>query len=211
MKRLIPWNRLDPDERAGAPVLVRELGVWRAVKTGKKVRERLRAGEPFAHLAPPSDRADELSRGQIGRAIVLYRVLEERVGRARAMDVTEKVVAEAACRFLGQQLGSLSRVTVEAVPEQSRRTWIEEKGARFFNATIAWDRVDTDGVDFTVTACRFPALCREAGVPELAPIFCAGDAAYFGSVEPNVTLERPHTIASGAATCCFRLRYASGA
>lgn len=209
MKRLIPWNRLDPDERAGAPVLVRELGVWRAVKTGKKVRKRLRAGEPFAHLPPPADEADAMSRAQIGRAIVLYRVLAEREGRATALRVTENVVAEAACRFLGEQLGSLSRETVESVPVSRRRAWIEAKGARFFNATIAWDRVDTAGVDFRVTACRFPPLCVAAGVPELAPIFCAGDAAYFGTVEPNVTLERPHTIAEGAATCCFRLRYAS--
>ncbi len=206
----MPWDRLDEDERIGAPVLIREIGVWRAMKAGRRVRRALRAGEPFAHLPPPANDAEQKSRAQIGRAIVLYRVLLRYMDAPRAKDVTEAVVVEAACHFLRQQLGSLSQETISAVPESERVAWIQAKGAKFFNATTTWDHISERAVDFTVTACVFPTLCKQAGVPELAPIFCAGDAKYFGTVEPNVTLDRPHTIAGGASTCAFHLRYGAG-
>ena len=119
------------------------------------------------------------------------------------------VVVEAACRFLGESLGSLRRDVLRRIPADSRREWVAERGAGFFNATIRWDAVREDRVDFTVTACRFPKLCAEAGVPELAPVFCAGDAKFFGTVEPDVVMTRPHTIAGGASTCAFSLSYSS--
>lgn len=203
-----PWHRLDAEERVGAPILVRELGVWRALKVGRATRRALRAGEPFSHLAPSDHPKEVASRAQIGRAIVLYRALQELVDRERAFAITEKVVIEAACVFLAEQLGPLDRRTLEAIPQAERIDWVTERGDRFPNSTVRWDRIDGAGVDFTVTACRFPRLCAEAGAPELAPIFCAGDSKFFGTVEPDVRLERPHTIAEGASTCAFSLRFA---
>lgn len=204
-----PWHRLDAEERVGAPILLREVGIWRSLKVGRAVRRGLRRGEPFGHLAPPDCAKEAASRDQIGRAILLYRALTEVVGRERAFSITEKVVVEAACVFLAEQIGSLDRETIDAVPADERRAWVTERGERFPNSTVRWDRIDDGGVDFTVTACRFPRLCAEAGAPELAPVFCAGDSKFFGTVEPDVTLDRPQTIAGGAETCVFRLRYAA--
>jgi Amt family ammonium transporter len=52
------------------------------------------------------------------------------------------------------------------------------------------------------------AVGGEAGVPELAPVFCKGDARFFGTVEPDVELIRPTMIATGGARCDFTLRFA---
>ncbi len=45
------------------------------------------------------------------------------------------------------------------------------------------------------------------GASELAPLFCDVDEAFFGAVEAGVALHRPHTIAGGAQTCPFTLRW----
>jgi hypothetical protein len=203
-----PWHKLDADERIGAPILIRELGIWTALKVGRRVRRELKSGAPFVHMEPAANERDRLSRGQIGRAIVLYSTLQRYRSQEQALRLTRAIVVEAACVFLGEQIGSLSRASLANIPQPERRGWVEEKGSRFFNATMRWDRVDDRGVDFTVTACAFPPLCVAAGVPELAPIFCAGDAKFFGAVEPNVMLDRPKTIADGDECCVFRLRFA---
>lgn len=200
-------DRLDAEERVGAPILLRELGLWRAMQIGRTVRRGLRAGAPFAHLPPAESKGERDSRDQIGRAILLYRALSELVGRQRAFAITEQVVIEAACVFLAEQLGPLDRSTIEAVPEHARQAWVEERGKRFPNATVRWDHIGPDAVEFTVTDCRFPRLCAAADAPELAPIFCAGDSKFFGTVEPDVRLDRPQTIATGAPTCLFAIRY----
>ena len=83
---------------------------------------------------------------------------------------------------------------------------MRRRGERFFNATIRWEEVTADEVRFTVLRCRFPGLCEAAGVPELAPVFCEGDAVFFGQVEPDVELQRSQTIAGGAESCPFVLR-----
>ncbi len=65
------------------------------------------------------------------------------------------------------------------------------------------------GSSDSVSSALPSPLCAAAGVPELAPVFCAGDAHFFGTVEPDVLLERPQMIAEGAETCRFRLYWAS--
>jgi predicted ArsR family transcriptional regulator len=89
--------------------------------------------------------------------------------------------------------------------DDDREEFVRERGRKFFNATIEWDRISETAVEFTVTHCEFPGLCEAAGVPELAPVFCKGDGAFFGGVESDVELERPHTIAQGADDCPFRI------
>ena len=61
----------------------------------------------------------------------------------------------------------------------------------------------TDRASFTVTSCTFPALCASAGMPEIATLFCEVDAHYFGGVDRDLALERPHTLAGGGPNCPF--------
>lgn len=204
----LPWHRLDPNERIGAPILVRRVGLLRAIVVGREVRRAARAGEPFAHLGPPENADDAASREQIGAAVLLYRALSDRVGKERAFEVTREAVLAAGVVFLEEQVGDIRRDVVARIPEAERAEWAAKKGEGFFNATMRWDEVAEDRVRFTVTACRFPPLCRAAGAPELAPIFCAVDEAYFGRAGSGVRLDRPQTIAGGGTICDFRLAFA---
>lgn len=204
-----PWFKLDPNERLAAPILVRELGVLGALRIGRAIRRLERTGAPFAELPAAESEQERLSREQIGPAILLYLVLRERFDQARALAITEEIVVEAACVFLRQSIGSLRRAELEALDEDGKQAFVKERGERFFNATVTWDEIGTERVRFTVTHCRFPPLCAAAGVPELAPVFCKGDARFFGTVEPDVELIRPHTIAGGATTCPFTLQWAT--
>lgn len=205
-----PWARLDPNERLAAPILVRELGVFRALKVGRRIRRQLRAGEPFGHLPSPESPQERLSREQIGPAILLYKALKEVVDERAAWRISEQIVVVAACVFLRQSMGELKRSELAQMDDEARDRFAKDKGERFFNATVDWHEVSGERVYFEVTACRFPPLCAAAGVPELAPIFCKGDAKYFGTVEPGVRLERPYTIAEGAKTCPFTLTWSEG-
>ena len=150
-----------------------------------------------------------MSRAQIGPAILLYRELLRIREPDAARALTEEVVVAGAVAFLREQIGSLRRADLEGMDPEAQKEFARSRGERFFNATVTWDTVGSDEVRFTVTACRFPPLCAAAGVPELAPVFCAGDAHFFGTVEPDVLLERPQMIAEGAETCRFRLYWAS--
>ena len=200
--------RLDINERIGAPILIRELGILGALSLGRRIRRRQRAGEPFVGFPEPATEQDRLSREQIGPAIVLYTELRERVGQSRALQITEEIVVEAACAFLHQTIGSLRRAELEALAPEAVAEFSREKAGRFFNAEVEWQQLDGDAVRFHVVHCRFPPLCAEAGVPELAPVFCKGDAKFFGTIEPDVQLIRPTMIATGGKLCDFTLRFA---
>lgn len=203
-----PWHKLDVNERIAAPILLREIGVLDALRVGRRIRRRERAGEPFAALPGPADERERLSREQIGPAVLLYQELARVAGSERALAITEEVVVEAAVIFLTRTIGPLRRSDIEGMSEDEKEVFAKERGERFFNATVDWKRIATDRVEFDVVACQFPRLCRELGVPELAPVFCRGDERFFGGIEPDVRLERSQTIAGGASHCPFTIRFA---
>ena len=149
-----------------------------------------------------------MSRLQAAPLILLYRALQRRHPRERALDIARAAAVAGGRAFLRRSLGALDRATLSQLDDDERRAFAEEKSARFFNAEVRWQHIGADDVSFEVTACHFPALCEAVGAPELAPLFCETDAAYFGSVEPNVVLERSETLATGGERCPFRLRWA---
>ncbi len=189
-------------------ILVREIGwknTWRVVR---HMSEQKRSGEPYRTLPEADCEKERLSRKQIEPAILLYKALRVHCPQ-KALSVTEQVVVADGIRFLRRSLGVISPTKLATLSPDARKTFAESKAKKFFNASIRWDRIETDHIHFTVTACRFPPLCQATGVPEISPFFCAVDSQYFGSVEENVLLERSQTIASGASNCPFTLRVAS--
>jgi hypothetical protein len=195
----------EPEERAALDILRDELGIIRAIQVGAQVQIRRALGEPFDELDEPTSRDEALSRRQIGPAIVLYRILRNRMTREEALQVVERVIIEGAVVFLSNTMGRLRRRELLSMGDQERDQFVRTKGEKFFNATLRWEEISEDEVYFTVTHCKFPALCEAVGVPELAPLFCKGDFEFFGGVESDVRLERPHTIAEGADTCPFHI------
>ncbi len=192
---------------AALSILRRHLGLWTALRVGLTVEQRVKGGDPFQHLPPAEDDKERGSRAQLGPALVLYDVLRGRVSEEEARVITAEVVEVGAHIFLRQSIGALDRTALAAMDADARVAYVEARMSRFPNADARIDFVEPERVGFTVTSCRFVRLCREVGLPELAPIFCAGDASYFGGIEPNVQLIRPETLASGGTRCPFELRY----
>jgi hypothetical protein len=194
------------DELVGGRALAAEVGWWRTLRLGAWIDGQRRRGEPFGHLPPPADERERLSRQQASGAILLYRALVHQQ-LPEPLVTTRRVMAAAGASFLRSQLGPLTPRKLATLTADGLR----ELGERFFNATIRWDDVGEHHVKFTVTTCTFPALCVAAGHPELAPLFCAVDDAYFGTIEKGVRLDRPHTIARGHTSCAFHLYRESAA
>ncbi|MFO0642304.1 MAG: L-2-amino-thiazoline-4-carboxylic acid hydrolase [Polyangiaceae bacterium] len=185
-----------PLEPAALVVLVRELGLFRALAVGLEVGARMAAGEPFSRLGPPATPKERAARAQIAPAIVLFAVLRRVRGRD-ALRITREVVLAAGAAFMGRVVGPLAQATSLDEVSLARTT------SRFPNAKFSGFEVSADRVAFTARDCLFPSLTREAGAPELAPFFCEVDAKAFQDL--NVRLDRPRTIATGASDCHFQL------
>lgn len=184
--------------------LMRSLGWWGGLRVG--LRLALGAGgDPFAHLEPPGDERERLSRDQAVLAIRLYRALLERYSPERSLVVAGHVIEAGAVQHLGKTLGDLDVRAFASLEQDERVSKVQAWIDSFFTATATLDEVQDDRVAFTVTACALARLCTEAGHPELAPAFCRGDAMFFAAQNPPVDLERPHTLAEGGHDCPFHL------
>ncbi|MGM0578655.1 MAG: L-2-amino-thiazoline-4-carboxylic acid hydrolase [Myxococcota bacterium] len=190
--------------RGPTRTLVDAVGWRRTLALGLDVALK-RGGRPFAHLPPPEDRRERLSRAQAEPAVLLYRALLRRYARGRALEVVSEVVTAGAVQHLEKTLGDLDPAEFRRMDQASRLKRVEAWTDRFFTATTRVDDVGPDRVSFTVTACALVRLSREAGHPELAPAFCRGDARFFASRTPPVHLERPTTLAEGGECCPFHL------
>ena len=201
---------LNREDVVGFRILVDELGLIDALRIGGRTQRRVFAGDPFDDLPAPDSPDERESREQIGPAIVLYQELLDARPRDRALEIVERVIVEATVVYLSKTVGRLRRDELLPMGDDERQAFVRHKADQFANADLSWDHIGADSVEFTVTHCRFPPLCDAAGVPELAPLFCKGDADFFGGVEDEVDLDRPHTIAEGAETCPFHIYFRDG-
>ena len=164
-------------------------------------------GGPFKALGPPENAKEVLSRRQIGPAIALYQALCSLMPSSDALSLCGDIVKESTLIFLERAIGPLNRESIMAQNETERVAWVHRISAQFFNATMKFHEISERAVGFHVSRCYFPELCRRVGVPELAPIFCEGDAYYFGTEIKEVQLTRPLTIARGDHHCDFTLAW----
>lgn len=198
---------MDTSKFAGIPVLIEHLGVLDALKIGWRIEREAAKGKPWESLPKPENRDEALSREQIAPAILLYLALKERGDQEFAIDVVRQTAIAGGVAFLKKSIGIIDREAFRAQTEAETEEWVNDVAGKFFNADIAFDVVSADEVQFTVSRCRFPELCRAVGVPELSPVFCETDEAFFGSVQPGVTLTREETIARGGTKCPFQLTW----
>ena len=176
------------------------------MRVGARVQILTLRGEPFADLPRAEGFKEVGSRAQAGPAILLYRALA-RYGPERALAVVGRAVEEGAIAFLSKSIGRLDRTELEALDAEGRRMFAQDRAAKFPNAEVEWKEISATQVSFVVTACRLVQLGHHAGHPELAPLFCSGDARFFGEVERDAELIRPTTIAGGDDHCSFTIRY----
>jgi len=194
-------------QRAAVALLLRELRLRDLVPVLLSVVFASIKREPFRSFPKATDWRERGSRDQAGPAIVLYRALSRRLGTKRALEVCGHVIELGAVLFLSHSVGRLQREQIAQMSNVQREAFAKEKSGKFPNATMTWDEISTRGVRFTISKCRLAELARQTGHPELAPLFCRGDAKFFGQVEKDVTLTRPPTIADGASHCHFHIAW----
>ena len=187
-------------------VLWRRLGWARTAQLVARVTHQQLRREPFGALPPVADWRERDSRAQAGDAVCLYRALLV-VCPEDALSVASEAIEAGGVRFLQRTVGPLKQATLAGLSEPERRAFLETRGARFPNAVPRWTRTGGDAVSFEIDACRLVSLVAEVGHPELGRLFCLSDARFFGEVEPDVVLERPHTLANGDPRCVFHLRW----
>ena len=164
-------------------------------------------GGAFRDLEPAERPKEALSRRQIGPAIALYQSLVHVMSQPDALKLCGEIVKESTLLFLERAIGPLSRSSVMNQSEAERESWVHRISAQFFNATMDFKEISKRAVSFHVTRCHFPELCQRVGHPELAPVFCEGDAHYFGTEIEDVELTRPLAIARGDSHCDFELKW----
>lgn len=206
LRDAIPVSVRIRQEWVGFQELVGVLGWSRALRVGMRMKSRIRQGEPWEKLQPPEDRAEQWSREQIAPAIVLYNELR-REGIPNPFDAVQRVVVRAAVPWMRHAIGPVSQKHVEELQPEHRRAWFTLKIMPFLNMEVGRVEIESKRVSFEVKRCFFPRLCKDAGVPELAPVFCQVDSYFFGDVQSEIDLHRPSTLASGDASCEFNLQF----
>lgn len=181
--------------------LRRHLGFRRALSVGFQASRR---GDPFAGLEESGDQKDIQSRKQIEPAVNLYLELCSRVEREEALRVAGDVIRVASIVFLESLMGGLDPVRLRKMNPADRIREITAITDRFPNADGEIVDISTEGFVHRVTFCRFVKLCTDIGLPELAPLFCRGDVAFFE--RGPLALDRPTTLAEGGTSCEFRFR-----
>ena len=161
----------------------------------------------FVHLESATSARERASRQQAGPAILLYRALRQRVGQTRALNVLQEVVAQGALRFLGRQLHDLDPTSFDSWSDEERQRRADAWLDRFFTAEAELTAVTNERVEFQVTGCALHRLAVGCGHPELAPLFCSADAAFFRA--RGIDLAVPSRIAEGDSRCHFVLRLAT--
>ncbi len=161
---------------------------------------------PFAALPAPRDDREKLARSQAEVPLLLYRALRRSMSEAAALGLTWQIVERGAWRTLASMLDSLDLSTYARLDLRQRIVLVQDLLGRFPNIDALVDFAEPTRVGFTVTHCTFAHLMKAVNTPELAPLFCRIDEAYFAS--RNIRLGRTSTIASGGASCPFRLELA---
>jgi hypothetical protein len=169
-----------------------------------------RRGEPFEGLPPPADAREAECRKQLGQVTLLYDAAARRVAPQVALDLAGELVREGAVMQLRAWIPVLDRAEYQAMSEEARVAFLRPIVERFPNADIGPLSVGDAEFRYPVLKCTFVQLARAIERPEIAALFCAGDAVFFERDLPQIVFERPETLATGGACCDFRFRWRDG-
>lgn len=195
------------ERRAALAALRRHLGAVATLRIALAVDRRLAHAHPFRRLPPPTDAIDARRRARVAPVIALFDVLRLRYGDARAITLCADAVEAGVAVFLEAALGPLDRARLAAMSDAERAAFTHRVERGLPGVVVHIERADFEALHFTVAACALVKLCADAGCPELAPVFCAGDARYFARLDPTATLDRATTIAGGGPCCPFRVTF----
>ncbi len=149
------------------------------------------------------DSMSVLDRRRI-EALVLgpvIRAFQGEFGVERTNEIVRGVM-EGIAREQGRELA-------ERVGDDGLESMSASKGAWRRNNALETEALagDAQRYEFNVTRCRYAEMYEETGYGDLGALLsCARDFAFSEGFNPNIVLERQHTIMSGDPICDFRYR-----
>ena len=188
---------------AAISLLNKRLGVLATTSVLGALMFRQVKGQPWRGLPSPADEKEKLTREQAGPAILLYRVLCDRMPQQDALDLTADIATEGALIFLRQTIPTIRAAEMNALSDEQRLEFLQGIQGKFFNADAGDYTIGETDFSFLIQRCRFPELCKATGHPELAPVFCKGDGLFFERHQPEVLFSREHTLARDGQPCDF--------
>jgi hypothetical protein len=184
-------------------ILAKNIGVKACAGVLFDMARRAVLGEPWKGQARPQDTKERFSREQSGPAVLLYRALLSKVSNDRAIEITGEIIMEASILFLRAQIPVMQPNLLSTMSEKEREKYILNIADQFYNADLGRVEFTEDSFSYEIVRCRFPELMKTVGHPELAPLFCAGDAVFFDREQPHIDFSRTHTLSADAKPCDF--------
>ncbi|MBS3650294.1 L-2-amino-thiazoline-4-carboxylic acid hydrolase [Pseudaminobacter sp. 19-2017] len=134
----------------------------------------------------------------------IYQELVAAIGKDQADTIIDSAIRKAAVeegrRFAAKAPGG---ITSMADFIKLYELWTHD-GALEIEVQQASDTV----FDFDVTRCRYAEMYRDMGLGHIGHLLsCNRDGTFCQGYDPNIKLDREHTIMAGAPRCTFRYRY----
>lgn len=190
--------------------LIKEIGLLKTFQVLGDIGKSKALGEPFSGLGPPVDEQDDLSRQQLGSAVLLYRALKRNLDQPEALRLTGTIVEEASVDFLKLNVPIINPKRLLRSSEKKKQKFMKTLGDKFFNADATITIKEGKSVYFSVSRCRFVELLKRVGEPEMAVLFCKGDFRFFNENQPHIRLERPQELSTGGTYCDFQFHFKEG-
>lgn len=198
-----PWARA-AEALAAVKVLARELSPVTAVMVLASAAANMgRLRDQLRHDSRPATAEADTVDQAIAWSIGIYRQLQQRLGRRRALEIMHAIIVPSGIRMMTQAFPPLEGED----PLARLRTFMEStlgeaQRQGLYSFELPPDQAD-DCVTFKMTYCRYTDCCQVAGVPELAHSFCAVDQPFFQGMSHLLEFGCPQRLADGAAACTF--------
>ncbi|AXC50746.1 2-amino-thiazoline-4-carboxylic acid hydrolase [Paracoccus suum] len=136
----------------------------------------------------------------------VHKTIEERSGRAEANAVVGEAVSRAAIahgKTMSERFGGTPDLDdfLEILPNWTKGGALE----------IEMLHASPEQLEFDVVRCRYAEMYRQMGLGDIGALLsCNRDGDFCIGFNPDMKLDRPHTIMAGDDHCDFRYRMASG-
>ena len=126
-----------------------------------------------------------------------------RLGPEQARDILDKAIRQAAIEE-GQALAAASPGGDTSMPAFIRLYDHWKTGGALETTTL---QATPERFDIDVTRCRYAEMYREMGLEAIGDLLsCNRDGTFVEGYNPDITMEREHTIMQGHGRCTFRYR-----
>lgn len=134
----------------------------------------------------------------------IYQEMVEALGEHRAAELLDRAIRKAAIRE-GEYFASRSPNSRTSMADfiALYDLWTHDDALQ-----IEVLKKSNTEFDFDVTRCRYAETYKAMGLGHIGHLMsCNRDGTFCQGYDPKITLEREHTIMSGARRCTFRYRY----